>query len=232
MNCLETRRVLLADPRRRTTSEVLVHLATCVPCSGMAAGLSELDDRIAEAASPPIPEALADRILLGRVRRRPKLHYAAAAALFIAGALGLVIDTDLFETTTTVDMVGPGHPAVVAISEVEQDVPHAPLSDAEASRELEQVLGRLGLALKKGEATAHYVGKCQVTGTACDQIVLSTQDAQANVMLVPEYPLGQRVLVSDGRMSALVSPVRAGGYIVVADTPKNARRMARMLVKG
>src|SRR5688572_10822577 len=163
MNCLETRRVLLADPRRRTTSEVRAHLAACVLCSGVAAGLSELDDRIAEAASLPIPAALADRVLLGRVHRRPKLQYAAAAALFIAAALGLVLGTDIFETTTTVDMVGPGHPAVAAISEVTEDAPRALLSDADASRELEQVLARLGLAVKKGEATAHYVGKCRVT---------------------------------------------------------------------
>ena len=230
MNCLEARRVLLGEPRRRT-SEVQAHLATCAVCGAVAAGVLDLDDRIAEAASIPAPDALADRILLAR-KRRPRLAYAAAAAVLIAGALGVVLGPELVDTASTIEVVGPGHPAVAAISEVAQDAPRALLSEEEASRELEQVLGRLGLGLRKGEATAHYVGKCHVTGTACEHIVLSTQDAQANVILVPEYPLGERVLVSDGRMSALASPARAGGYIVVSDTPKNVRRMARLLVKG
>lgn len=232
MNCLETRRSLLAEPRRRT-HDLERHLETCAGCSSVASGLTALDDRIADAASLPVPDALAERILLAR-KPRPKLrYYAAAAAIVLAASLGTILGTsDLIDPATTVEAVGPEHPAVAAISEVAQDVPRAALSDVEASREMEQVLGRLGLALKKGEATAHYVGKCQVTGALCDLIVLSTHDAQANVLLVPDHPLGERVLVSDGRMSALVSPARSGGYIVVSDTPKNARRMARLIVKG
>ena len=230
MTCLETRRILLAEPRRRTT-DIDTHLATCPTCRAVAAGLTELDDRIREAAALPAPEALADRILLRRARR-PRFHYAAAAAMLIAVAAGAIVGADVVDMGPTVEMVGPDHPAIAAISEVAEDVPRARGSDAEVSRELDQVLGRLGLVLEKGEATAHYVGKCQVTGRDCDHIVLSTQDAQANVLLVPEFPFDKRVLVSDGRMIALVSPARAGGYIVVTDTPKKARRMARLLRKG
>lgn len=230
MNCLEARRALLGEPRRRT-SEVEAHLVDCAACGAVAAGMLELDDRIAEAASVPAPDALADRILLAR-ERPPRLRYAAAAALLVTAALGVMLGRELVDTDATVEVVGPGHPAVAAMSEVAEDTTRVLLSEEDAARELEHVLGRVGLALRKGEATAHYVGKCQVTGTACDRIVLSTPDAQANVILVPEYPLGPPVLVSDGRRSALASPARAGGYIVVSDTPKNARRMARLLRKG
>jgi len=96
MNCLEVRRALLAEPRRRT-SEVEAHLAACARCGAVAAGLLELDDRIAEAASIPAPDALADRILLAR-ERRPRLRYAAAAAVLITAALGVIVGTDLVDT--------------------------------------------------------------------------------------------------------------------------------------
>jgi hypothetical protein len=131
-----------------------------------------------------------------------------------------------------VEAVGPAHPAVVAISEVAEDAITAPVSDARAVQELDRVMKRLGLALKQGEATTHYVGKCYVAAGDCDRIVLSTRDAQANVMLVSDYAFDGRVVVTDKRMTAVVNPIGPGGYIVVADTPKTARRIEKLFVKG
>lgn len=234
MNCLESRRALATDPRRRPP-DIDGHLSACGTCRNVAASLARLDADIAGAASIPVPDALAERILLAR-RGPPVWRYAAAAALVLATALATLIAADAVDTpfsAKTMEAVGPAHPAVAAISQVTEDGVQVPVSDADAERELEQVLKRLGLTLKKGEATAYYVGKCQMTGgTACDHIVLRTGDAQANVMLVADYPLGERVLVSDRRMSALVSPARTGGYIVVADTPRTARRMAKLFVRS
>jgi hypothetical protein len=40
------------------------------------------------------------------------------------------------------------------------------------------------------------------------------------------------VLVADRQLVALVSPVRDGGYIVVADSAKTAKRMEKLIIKG
>jgi hypothetical protein len=91
-----------------------------------------------------------------------------------------------------------------------------------------QRLRELGLELKQGDVHAYYAGKCRLPGADCDLIVLDTPDARANVVLVPSYVIDGRVLVADRQMIALVNPARTGSYIVVADSPKIAKRMRRL----
>jgi hypothetical protein len=236
MNCLESRRLLLAAPRSRNT-EHNAHIAACAECARLVSDLADLDRRIEKAAYIPAAEALSHRVLM-RGRPRPPWQYAAAAAFAIACvALGLM-GADLVYApgyARTAEAVGPTHPGVAAIEQVaDEDVERsysATVSDGPA--EIEQGLKRLGLVLRKGEATAHYVGKCHVSGSSqCDRIVLSTAYGHANVLLMPDYPMPDRMLVSDRRMIALVNPAARGGYIVVADTARTARRMERLLTSG
>ena len=234
MNCFESRRLLLAAPRARS-AEHEAHIEACPRCASLTAGLADLDLRIEKAAYVAAPEGLAHRILLAR-RPRPPWHYAAAAVIaFLSGVLVLtaaeVVHPPGF--TRTAEAVGPTHPAVAAIAQViDEDLPQS-LSEEKGAGDVAHVLKRLGLALRKGEATAYYVGKCHVAGAGdCDHIVLSTRDAHVNVLLVPDYPLPARMLVSDRRMIALVNPSARGGYIVVADSVKVAKRMERFLKKG
>jgi hypothetical protein len=144
MNCFQARRALLEAPRRRT-NELEDHLGGCAACRSLATDFMTLDDRIAQAAAVPAPDALADRILLNREHGpRAGRKWAVAAAVLITAALGSAVSTQIADSDSdsTVDVVGPGHPAVAAISEVSREAPRALLSEEEASRELEQVLGR------------------------------------------------------------------------------------------
>lgn len=235
MNCFESRRLLLAAPRTHS-GELDAHIANCASCSKLVSSLHDLDCSIEAAALVPTPDALAHRVLLAR-RPRPVWHFAAAAAFAVAtivlGLLGAdVVHAPGYPRIT--EAVGPTHPAVTAIAQVlDEEVEHAYGDDSDGPAELARGLKRLGLVLKQGDATAYYVGKCQVPGGGeCDQIVLSTPDAHANVMLVSDYPLPERMLVSDRRMIALVNPAERGGYIVVADSASVAKRMGKLLVKG
>ena len=123
MNCLESRRALLADPRSRT-AELDEHLTSCRACRAVADKFAKLDRDVAKAARVRPPDGLADRVLLVSGERHPIRHYAAAAAIAIALAVGVMAGpevTDALTRARTVDAVGPAHPAVVAISEVTDD---------------------------------------------------------------------------------------------------------------
>jgi hypothetical protein len=106
------------------------------------------------------------------------------------------------------------------------------LAQSGNTAEMNHVLKELGLALQPGSVNAYYAGKCQLPGRACDLIVLDAPDARANVIIVPNYPDLDGALVEDRQMTALVSPAKAGGYIVVADSPKVAKRMKRLFRRG
>jgi hypothetical protein len=235
MNCLEVRRLLLAAPRERCASR-RAHLLHCSECARLAHRLTSLERGLEDAALVPVPEALTARVLLGP-RPRQSLRYAAAAVLAgLSLAMGLLA-SGLVEAPVlaqSVHAVGPTHPAVIAIAEVVADeIASAPVSPSDSHTEMDESLKRMGLSLKEGEASARYIGKCRIEGTReCEHIVLSTPEAHANVMLVPDYPLQERVLVADRHMVALVSPAGAGGYIVIADSAKTAKRMEKLFVKS
>jgi hypothetical protein len=97
---------------------------------------------------------------------------------------------------------------------------------------MEDALKRLGLSLKKDGVKVDYAAKCYMPDTECEHLVLDTDDGKVSVILVPDYPLGARAFVADRRMTALVSPAGSGGYIVVARSPKAAKRAERLFVKG
>jgi hypothetical protein len=131
------------------------------------------------------------------------------------------------------EAVGPSHPAVVAIAVVVEQQPGY-LDEARGIdlALLEEGLRRLGLSLKKDGVKVDYAGKCYIPETECDHLVLETPDGRVSVILVPDYPVGSRTLVSDRRMTALVTPAGTGGYIVVAGSPKVAKRTEKLFVKA
>ncbi len=95
MDCLEFRRLLGTDPRAldRAARE---HIDACAFCADAHARANELEARLATAMSVPVPEGLADRILLAqltgaRQRQRVGRSRIIWAALAVAACLVLAI---------------------------------------------------------------------------------------------------------------------------------------------
>jgi hypothetical protein len=235
MMCLDIRRRLLAAPRERPP-DASGHVAACRDCGRFAARLHDLDARLADAFLVPVPDALAERVLLGR-RDKPRRHPSIAAAVLLGVALSAVAP-QLWEEasvlgSSAVAAVGPTHSAVKAIELVVEQQPG--LVDEPQGNDLvamEQDLQRLGLKLDPDAARVDYAGRCYMPEMECEHLVLDTAEGRVSVVLVPDYPLGERALVTDRRMTALVNPARSGGYIVVAASPQAAKRAAKLFIKS
>ena len=236
MNCFESRRRLLGSPREQGYAQ-REHLKSCAACARLAADLAALDRRIDHTTRVPVPDGLAERILLAR-DQRPRWHYAAAvAAAFLFVSIGTVtLLPDLLESsepTLAADVVGRAHPAVAAISVV---IDSEPTLLKERQRlepgAVQERLKFVGLALKSDGVSAQYVGKCEVAGRDCDHLVLTTADGHVSVFLMAHEQPSARVLVADRRMTALLSPAPTGAYIVVGDSPKAVRRAHKLFVHG
>jgi len=233
LNCLQIRRELLAAPRESTARHA-AHLSECPDCAGLAARIDELDRGIHDAALVPPPDGLAHRILLQRTAGS-KWRFAAVLALGLTMAVGLVLLSviDLFDVAGTAEAVGPAHPGVAAIALVADEEPNtADAGTAGNAAEVASSLKRLGLTLTEAGGTTYYVGKCHMAGGRCDHLLLSTPEGHANVLLLADYPVGRRVLVADRHMTALVNPAPHGGYIVVTESPKLAKRTGRRFRAG
>jgi hypothetical protein len=233
MNCLQSRRLLLAAPRQRFDDH-RVHIISCDSCARLVHQLVDLERSIEDALLVPVPDALVHRILL-RQLKRPRWYYVAAA-VFAVMSMVLVLVTggiiDKPDFRGTMQAVGPSHPTVGAISEVMEGKSEADDALPDGAN-IEQGLRRLGLRLKPGAAVAYHVGTCRIEGVGeCEHIALSTPKAYADVMLVPQYPASERVLVTDRRMVALMTPAGSGAYIVVADSAQAARTVDKLFVEG
>lgn len=246
MNCFEFRRLTLADPRRRT-EEQQEHMAHCASCAALAKEMESFETAIHQAAAVPVPEGLAERILLRQRMaarsgwrawlERPAATgwWALAASLVIGISVGAYFFRDpgpqqqeqqIFAAAT----LGERHPAVAAISYVLDNEPR--LLAANASGDIEvmhRALARLGLKLPAG-AGVRYLGKCPVPNGEGEHLVLDTTYGRVTLILVPDQAIAPRVVVTYRSKAALAAPVRSGGIILVANSPETLAKVEKILM--
>lgn len=232
MSCLDVRRLLLAAPRE-ARGKLRTHLRACEDCRRLDAEIARLDSTIETALLTPAPPALAERILVQSQRRgRYALAIATTAVLILTAAALLVPQTlgEKSESVMPIAAVGPAHPAVQAIAlVVEREAARLESGFPGDPRNVAIALEGLGLSLSARELTVQYAGQCLIGRGRCEHVVVGTPDGFVSVILLPEEPLSQRVIVADRRMVALASPAATGGYILVADSPNVARRTEKLL---
>ncbi|OGA54940.1 MAG: hypothetical protein A3F74_17325 [Betaproteobacteria bacterium RIFCSPLOWO2_12_FULL_62_58] len=216
-------------------------MARCAKCAALAREVEDFDARIHDAAMVPVPEALADRVLLRHKVREPARFggfgfgiWALAASLIIA--IGVVIhlhraDIGDEERIATSAAVGEGHAAIAAISYVLDHEPQLLKENVSGDPAvMRSALMRLGLKLPAKGTTVRYLGKCPVPSGEGEHLVLQTPFGQVTLILVPEQSLGPRVVVAYRDRTAAVSPLRSGSYIVVADSLRAVKQLEQMLM--
>lgn len=253
MNCFEFRRVMLADPRA-CLAEYERHRTQCPACAALAQQVEHFESTLHDALNVPVPEGLADRILLGqKIRWRPAGARAWVVSLWkavrmpaprlwalaatLAIAVGAVIHysrlpMDRDELVLAAASVGFSHPAVAAINYVVEH--ESQLLREGRSGDPDVMRGafmRLGLNLPANGVTVRYLGKCPVPGGTGEHVVLQTPVGKVTLILVPDQPFASRVVVAVRDKTAVAMPARAGGYILVSDSLKDAKLVERLLVQ-
>lgn len=237
MNCLEFRRKALADPHARSL-EQLEHAARCAECNDFLEHMQSLEAEIQEAATVPVPDGLADRIVLKTKTGRSSLYKRAALAASLLLALGIgtwsyksLQDTQRKTLVETAAVAREDHMATMAISFVLDHEPRLLDENKRGDPEvLRQALRRLGLTLPGGEVQVRYLGKCPVPGGTGEHVVLMAPWGRVTLILVPDQPLPTRVVVAHRERTAIAAPVRGGGYIVIADSLIHAKRLEAMIL--
>lgn len=234
MNCFEFRKLLLTDPRVRTPEQER-HLAGCHACESLVRETETFEARVHDAMRVPVPEALADRVLLRHKIRAPAVRTWALAASLIA-ALGVGIyfyraSVNEDERVLTAAALRAGHPAVTAIAHVLEEEPRM----LKANRGVDPVVMRAafmrwGLNVPAQGTTVLYFDKCPMTGGAGHHVVLQTPFGKVTLIFVPDRSFGTRVLVADRDKTAIAAPHGAGSYILIADSLRDVRQTEKLLM--
>lgn len=210
MNCLDFHREKLADPRHLSEG-ARTHGQGCPNCAAFARGVDEGDAMIASALSVPVPEGLAERVLLRQQGAgRPAWRAWALAASVVAGILSAVV---------YLNNVPGDQYARLAIEHVLHEpesftaVYHAEPESVDAA------LRSVGASIKAPFGQVRYVRLCPLEGGGTGwHIVFDTPQGLATLIIVPNASARSTTETTVNGWHALVQPFPRGYYVVVTSS--------------
>lgn len=228
MNCLDFRREKLADPRR-LSGAALDHEQACAECTRFALGIDRTEVELEQALAVPVPDALAERILLRqRTQRRATLGRRGALAL-AAGVVAAAVVPAVLSIPFTRRDPSRGS-AELAIEHVRSEPEAFTEIHLEAYPDFAAMVAALGGRLAEPFAGLRYIKLCPVEGGRGCHVVFESEMGLATLILVPNRPLDGVATASVERWNALVRPAGPGHYAVVtpsADATALADRLVR-----
>lgn len=256
MNCFELRRRKLVAPSEMN-AEAEAHLRQCPACAAFAERLGAFEETLQGEIQVPVPDGLADRVLL-QVRQEanyPHTHPSTAERLgavvrkIAGGAVGLVRvpwgwPTRFAVAATLVLGVSIAlfHPLPVqdeglAIADIAhdahvmqermRDLDGPPAGDPGA---LPRVLAASGVHLPSDFQEIHYLGPCGPADRSGQHIVMQTQAGMASLVLMPAEQARFRIVQFDDGRTAVVAPAPVGTFTIVADSRQAAVQIAERLL--
>ncbi len=210
MNCLEFRRLKLAEPKL-TSEEARAHASECPACLAFSRSVDESEAALDRALAVPVPEGLADRILLrqGARRQAGRWAYALAASLIVAVTAGV------FVATRETDSAKHARIAIEHVLEEPQSLTTVHNADPER---FATIVREFGGNLKEPLGRVRYIKLCPVEQGQGWHIVFETPRGLATLILVPDRPIAAAATASLGRYTARVEPVHGGYYALVTDS--------------
>jgi hypothetical protein len=222
MNCLDFHREKLADPRRLSAAGH-AHAKSCAACAAFARSVDDAENELERSLATPVPDGLADRVLLhaGGARRLTWRVWALAAMLVLALALGLANREDPAEPAQEYARLAIEHVAMEP-----ESLTTVRNADPAAFR---SVIESFGGTLKAPLESIRYVRLCPLEEGMGWHVVFDTSEGLATLILVPDKPLRSTQTASTKGWSALVRPAGNGYYAIVTASSAATARVDRLM---
>ncbi len=226
MNCLEFRREKLADPRRLSPGAV-AHLNDCAACRLFAAEINENEGRLADVLAVPVPEGLAERIVLRRKTGNP-MYAKASPRLWAMAATVLVTLTFGFRQWKDFASQEYARLAIEHVMHEPESFTTTRLADPQLFR---SVLHNFGGELQASLGTVRYMKLCPVPEGTGWHIVFENEAGQlATLILIPAKRMKAGAEQAQvGGWNAIARPGGQGFYAVIADSPDNLAKADRLV---
>lgn len=215
MDCLEFRRLLGTDPRIADAA-ARAHLESCARCRDAYARAHAFEGRLSQALSVPVPEGLADRVLLHqltgeRQRRATGFRYgwvALAAAASLALAVGLVMRQRAAAASI---------PDLVVAHVNGEEKPMLALRTPVASSEVKDAFSDRGVRLASVPEGVSYVAECGVGKYPTVHMVMPRNDQPVSVLYFPNYRVAAAQDFTRGTQQGREVRVANGTLVMLAD---------------
>ena len=222
MNCIDLRRDALAQPLR-LVPEAQAHVDACPACRAFIERQRELDAELFETLRVPVPDGLADRILVahGIRRRRAPIAWAIAATLVAAAGLAVLAPATFSGRAL----------AGEAIAHVNHE-PHALRAiDRHPAALLPSELEAQGVRLARALGEVTFATLCPMSAGHAHHLVVSTPAGPVTLLLMPaDATSRRRTLVESDGMTAIVVPAARGSVAIVAQSREQALAVENALI--
>ena len=218
MNCLEFRRIVLANPRQPGVDAV-AHARTYAACHEFLTTTLALEGKIEAALNIDPPARLADRLLASIWHRRSSWRWFALAASFVAAALGLFL-------------VGPRSDplALAAIDFVVFDEARAvAVAGPQDMRVLAGVSRAMRVSLPEGLGTIHYICVYLFAGGGAHHLLVQTPLGKVTLLLMPDRKLDARAVAAARGLQAAIVPAVAGSIAIIGESSRSIGRVEALL---
>ncbi len=214
MDCLEFRRVLGSDPKISTPA-AREHLHGCPFCADATARAQSFEARLAQTMAVPVPEGLADRILLAqltgkRQQRRSGVHRFGWIALAAAACIALAIGMVRYQPAPA----ALGDLVVAHIDGAEKDALN--LREPIAASAIERAFADRGVHLASVPADISYVQECPIGDYRSVHMVMPEQGAPVSVLYVVDHRGRASVAFQREGMQGREVPIANGTLVLVA----------------
>ena len=231
VTCLDIRRALGAEPRRRD-AWILEHCKMCAQCAAFLKDMLALDTRVERALNIEVPKELEARIVLrAEFRASPHRRYgywlaaAASVMLMVAGGIGVwqyrlnsaamlgkALVAHVMNPKESVAL-DPNRPAIQDVSFVTG------------------VLTRAGIRMHGTMGDISYARACPFRGEMVAHLVVRGRDGPVTVLLLPHIHVDQPTHFSEQGFEGVILPHDKGSIAIIANNPTPMMPIAHEFMK-
>ena len=222
MNCIDFRRLVLANPRQPGDAE-RAHAAECAACRQYLERQREHDAELFAALQVPPPDGLADRILVARGLRARRWVMPVAAALVMA--VGAAV---LWPRLSPADPLGRE-----AIAHVGNEPQSFTASHAVPGDFLTAVMAEQGVSAAKAIGQVTYATVCPLAGKVSRHLVVRTAGGPVTLFLfAADTTARKRTVTERDGMAAITIPAAKGSITLVAASLEAAIAIEKSLQRS
>lgn len=222
MNCLEFRRQLATDPTTREP-RFQAHEAGCGRCAAAAADARAFEGRLIAALAVPVPEGLADRILL---RQTTDLRNADAAPRRAAPPGWLKIAAAVVLAVGGVGGATWFHFASADLAELSvSHLPHEPMALSSRARirpeEVNAMFASVDAPLVGTPGEINYLHRCRVGKDMTVHMVVQATDGPVTLLYFVDRKAAERRSFERNGVVGRQVPMGAGTLMLMASQDHN-----------
>jgi Protein of unknown function (DUF3379) len=190
--------------------------------------LQAFNYQIKDAMNTPVPEGLAERIILNQTlvqhaqkKQGVKVIFSLVASVSIVFAL---VFTFLF--TSNIDL------EQEVFAHIYEELNHLNEQQHNDIHHVNNLLKSFGGTVNIEIGEVNYLGSCNIANKKGVHMVLAGEKGPVTIMMLPNINIGNKQSISDGRFKGSIIPATKGSIVIVGEKGESLEEIRHKLVNN